>query len=91
MLFGIVIPTFFLHFVGELFFCLVTVNFFFCHLSSLKTDNSTQPLPMENSGEFDLLQLLVAQTTTEVDFRQRKAGDRLASFPGGKLENEATS
>ncbi len=56
MLFGIVIPTVY---IQEMFFCLVSV-IFFGHLSSLKTDNSTQPLPTEKSGEFDSLQLLVA-------------------------------
>ncbi len=37
---------------------------FFGHLSSLKTDNSMQPLPTENSGEFNSLQPLVAQKST---------------------------
>ncbi len=36
-------------------FFLVSVGFL-----SLKTDNSTQPLPAENSGEFDSLQPLLA-------------------------------
>ncbi len=44
----------------ELFFCLVSVNFFFCLLSSLKTDNSTEPLTTKNSSEVDFLQPLVA-------------------------------
>ncbi len=48
-------PYIFLHFVGNVF-CLVSVNFFFGYLSSLETDNSTQPLSTENSGEFDSLQ-----------------------------------
>ncbi len=46
---------------------------------------------MDNSSEFDSLQLLVAWTTTEVDTRRRKAfarDARLATFPGEKPENE---
>ncbi len=54
---GIAIPTS----LGNDFLSqVVSVDILFCHLSSLKTDNSTQPQPTENSGEFDLLQPLVA-------------------------------
>ncbi len=52
-------PYIFSYFVGNFFlsrFC----DFFLGHLSSMKTDTSTQQLPTENSGEFDSLQLLVA-------------------------------
>ncbi len=75
------------------------------HLSSLKTDNSTQPLPTENSNPN--LNLRMARETRWIPLasaacginnrRNRllmeksvRSGDRLASFPGGKPENNAT-
>ncbi len=71
---------------------------FFCDLSSLKTENSTQPLPTENSGGIRLASAacgvnnhrsrLPARRLTEKSVHTG-AGDRLASFPGGKPENEA--
>ncbi len=59
MLFAVVIPTSFLYFVGKVF-CLVSVSALIFSEDGTVTDNSTQPLPTENSGEFDSLQPLVA-------------------------------
>ncbi len=95
MLFGIVIPTSFYIF-EEIFFVLV-LRIFLGHLPSPETDNSTQPLPMENLGEFESSSGLWRNNhrsrlpDDENSGEYLRSGDLLASFPGGKPEIKETS